>query len=298
MVSERSILVIGYGEMGHAMETLLAPRHRLLFHDVRPVTGHENAGLDAAAGVDGVIYCVPVTPLAGLAQQVLPHLPAHSISLGISKGLDEAGRSTPQIFADVYGTARDYGVMFGPMIAEEICAGRPAFAQAGVSRAGCFDSVADWFRGSRLVLEQSDDMAGIAWASVLKNVYAMLFGMADGLELGDNARGFLAVAALREMQAIVTARGGRSDTVLSLAGLGDLVTTATSASSHHHELGRRLAQGEAMTGPAEGTHTLAMVRKFSLLNVADYPLFGLLQDIIDHPADLRTRLLDFMQMPG
>ncbi len=298
MASVRSLLIIGYGEMGHAMEALLGPRHRLLFHDARPMAGHENTVLDAAAGVDGVIYCVPVTPLAGLAQQVLPHLAANSISLSVAKGLDEAGRPAARILADVYGSKRDYGVLYGPMIAEEICKGLPAFAEAGVSQAGCFDDIAQWYAGSHLELEYCDDMAGISWASVLKNVYAMLFGMADGLQLGDNARGFLAVAALREMQAIVTAMGGRPETVLSLAGLGDLVTTATSVSSHHHELGRRLALGEQVNGAAEGTHTLSMVRKYRLLAAQDYPLFALVQAFIDDPADLRRRLLAYMHMPA
>jgi glycerol-3-phosphate dehydrogenase (NAD(P)+) len=298
MATKRSILIIGYGEMGHAMETLLAPNFRLLFFDINPVAGHAAVGLDAAADVDGVIYCVPVTPLAGLAAQVFPLLPAHCISLSVAKGLDEAGRPAPQIFADIYGSARPYGVLYGPMIAEEIRAGRPAFAQAGVSHLQCYDTVAHWFRGSNLVLEYSADLTGIAWASVLKNVYAMLFGMADELQLGDNVRGFLAVAATREMQAILNVKGGQPVTAYQLAGLGDLVTTATSADSHHHELGRRLARGELPGRPAEGTHTLSMVRKFNLLDVTTCPLFQLVQDIVDEPVNIRRRILDYLHMPG
>ncbi len=297
MASNSSILIIGYGEMGHAMETLLAPRHRLLFHDVRPIAGHEVVGLDAAVDVDGVIYCVPVTPLAGLAEQVFPSLPAHCVSLSVAKGLDEAGRPAPLIFADVYGSVRPYGVLYGPMIAEEIRAGRPAFAQVGVSQPECYDTVADWFRGSNLVLDYSNDLTGIAWASALKNVYAILFGMADELQLGDNVRGYLAVAATREMRAILTVKGGQAGTAYQLAGLGDLVTTATSADSHHHELGRRLARGEPAGRLSEGTHTLSMVRKFKLLDVATYPLFQLVRDVVDEPTNIRRRMLGYLQMP-
>jgi glycerol-3-phosphate dehydrogenase (NAD(P)+) len=297
MASNSSILIIGYGEMGHAMETLLGPHHRLQFFDVSPIAGHVAVGLDAAVDVDGVIYCVPVTPLAGLAEQVFPLLPAHCVSLSVAKGLDEAGRPAPRIFADVYGSERPYGVLYGPMIAEEIRAGRPAFAQAGVSQPECYETVAGWFRGSNLVLEYSDDLAGIAWASVLKNVYAMLFGMADELQLGDNVRGYLAVAATREIQAILIVKGGQAGTAHQLAGLGDLVTTATSADSHHHELGRRLARGEPAGRLSEGIHTLSMVRKFALLDVADYPLFQLVQGIVDEPSNIRRRLLGYLHMP-
>lgn len=297
MADQSSILIVGYGEMGHAMETLLAPRHHLLFHDARPVAGHEAVGLDAAAEVDGVIYCVPVTPLAGLAAQVFPLLATHCMSLSVAKGLDEEGRTAPQILADVYESERPYGVLYGPMIAEEIRVGRPAFAQAGVSHLHGYDRITGWFHGSNLALEYSDDLAGIAWASVLKNVYAMLFGMTDELQLGDNVRGYLAVAAAREMQAIIVRMGGVAETAHQLAGLGDLVTTATSASSHHHELGRRLARGEPAGRLAEGTHTLSMVRKFSLLDTADYPLFQLVQALVAEPSGIRHRILDYLHMP-
>ena len=297
MAEQSSILIVGYGEMGHAMETLLAPRHHLLFHDARPVAGHESVGLDAATGVDGVIYCVPVTPLAGLAAQVFPLLATHCMSLSVAKGLDEAGRTAPQILADVYGPERPYGVLYGPMIAEEIRVGRPAFAQAGVSHPQYRGRIAGWFHGSNLALEYSADLAGIAWASVLKNVYALLFGMADELQLGDNVRGYLAVAATREMQAIIVRMGGVAETAHQLAGLGDLVTTATSAGSHHHELGRRLARGESAGPGAEGTHTLSMVRKFSLLDTADYPLFQLVQALVAEPSGIRRGMLDYLHMP-
>ena len=63
---------------------------------------------------------------------------------------------------------------------------------------------------------------------ILKNVYAMVFGMADELELGDNVRGFLATATLQELDRIVLHQGGLPGTPYHLAGLGDLITTATS----------------------------------------------------------------------
>ncbi len=295
MTAAKSILIIGYGEMGHAMECLLAPRHRLWFWDSRPVPGHDPVVLEtAAAGADLVIYCVPVTPLGELAARVLPVVSPGALSLSVAKGLDAQGRPAVQIFADVYAGARRYGVLYGPMIAEEIRAGRPAFAQVGVSRADDYAAVAGLFAGSGLALEYSADMTGISWASVLKNVYAMLFGAADALGLGDNVRGYLAVAALQEMQSIVAGKGGQAGTAQQLAGLGDLVTTATSAGSHHRELGRLLVRGMDGRLAGEGIHTLAMVRQFRLLDVAHYPLFRLAQTLVDAPVDVRDRLLAYL----
>lgn len=288
---DKKVLVIGYGEMGHAMEFLLAGRHDLDFYDIHPMAGHEAVELEsAAAQADCVIYCVPVTPLDGLAERVMPLLNEHSLSLSVAKGLDDKGRPAARIFHDVYAGRRDYGVLYGPMISEEIRAGRPAFAQVGVSRAALYARVAALFAGTGLSLEYSADIQGISWSSVLKNVYALLFGVADELGLGDNVRGYLAVAAQAEMARIVRQMGGVESSARQLAGLGDLITTATSAGSHHHELGCLLARGERDRLHGEGIHTLVMVRRFSLIDAADYPLLRLVQQLVEAPSDVEARM--------
>ncbi len=296
---DRKILVVGYGEMGHAMEFLLGGRHDLDFYDIQPMEGHAAVDLEsAAAQADCVIYCVPVTPLAGLAERVVPVLNEQSISLSVAKGLDDMGRPAAQIFQEVYVDRRDYGVLYGPMISEEIRAGRPAFAQVGVSRAALYARVAALFADTGLALEYSADLQGISWSSVLKNVYALLFGAADELGLGDNVRGYLAVAAQSEMARIVTRMGGVESSARQLAGLGDLITTATSAGSHHHELGCLLARGERDGLHGEGIHTLAMVRKFDLVDTADYPLFRLAQQLVEAPGDVEARMRALLLRAG
>jgi glycerol-3-phosphate dehydrogenase (NAD(P)+) len=145
-----------------------------------------------------------------------------------------------------------------------------------------------------LYLEYSDDVIGLSWSVMLKNVYAMLFGIADELQLGDNMRGFLTVAAIREMQEIVSTVGGSTETCQQLAGLGDLITTATSAGSHHHELGRQLARGERDDIRGEGVHTLAMVEQFSLLDAFRYPLYNLIRSIVASPENIGLRIEQYL----
>lgn len=290
------ILVIGYGEVGHAMEYLLAARQPMQFWDIHPMAGHEPVELEqAAAEAEYLIFCIPVSPLAEVAGRVLPHLSADSISLSVAKGLDADGRPAPAIFNDVYADKHDYGVLYGPMIAEEMMHGRPAFAQVGCSRPVVYARIEALFDGTALKLRYSDDIQGIAWSSVLKNVYAILFGAADELALGDNVRGYLAVAAIREMAAIVQAMGGDAATTQQLAGLGDLVTTATSNSSHHHELGRQLARGEYSDSPSEGVHTLAMVEQFSLLDRKQYPVFNLVHQLVRERSGIEQHIRAFLQ---
>lgn len=273
------------------MEYLLTARHALQFWDIRPVTPHEPVVLEqAAATADCVLFCIPVTPLAEVAARIRPSLQADAISLTVAKGLDEEGRPSSTVLAEVLGESHDYGALYGPMIAEEIIRGLPAYAQVGCSQPEVYTRIEALFEETTLRLQYSKDMQGIAWSSVLKNVYAILFGAADELALGDNVRGYLAVATLREMAAIVTSKGGEASTVQQVAGLGDLVTTATSESSHHHTLGRQLVRGEYQGEPAEGLHTLAMIEQFGLLEPARYPLFALVQAIVGEPGEMEQRI--------
>jgi glycerol-3-phosphate dehydrogenase (NAD(P)+) len=123
----------------------------------------------------------------------------------------------------------------------------------------------------------------------------MVFGMADELQLGDNMRGYLSVTALLELDQIVRKMGGQAGSPYHLAGLGDLITTATSEDSHHHELGRMLAREEVLGIEGEGIHTLEMVSQHRLFNTADYPLFQLIRDIVSNPQGVHERIDAFLQ---
>jgi glycerol-3-phosphate dehydrogenase (NAD(P)+) len=275
------VLILGYGEMGHALERLLGARHRLR------IWRRREPGLDpaaAAATSDFALFCLPANPHRELAERLRPALRTGAICLSVAKGLDDDGRSAAQVFAEVFGGRVPYALLYGPMIAEEIRAGRPAFAECGCASPETYERVRALFQGAPLALRRTDDVAGISWSAVLKNVYALLFGAADELDLGDNMRGYLATAALAELDRLVTALGGKSGTAAGLAGLGDLVTTATSAGSHHHELGRRLARGETAGLSGEGLHTLTMVRRHRLFDPDDFPLYRLAEYMAGEPA--------------
>lgn len=129
---------------------------------------------------------------------------------------------------------------------------------------------------------------------ILKNVYAIMFGVADELKLGDNMRGHLMVAAIAELSGIVQSFRGLMHTPYGYAGLGDLLTTATSAGSHHHTLGQQLVRGEWSDISGEGVHTLQMVEKYHLFEWRAYPLFSLVHDIVTAPETLRERVEQYL----
>lgn len=291
MTGQFRVLILGYGEMGHAMAYLLNERQQLDIWDKYPQAGFQSASLeDAAPLADIVLFCLPVNPHREIAESIAPLLKKNCLCLSIAKGLDEAGQTAAQIFADVFGSQQPYALLYGPMISEEIRAGREAFAQLGCAEVTVYQTIRALFQGTRLYIEYTPDITGISWSVILKNVYAMVFGMADELQLGDNMRGYLAVAALRELDLIVRSMGGQAGSPYHLAGLGDLITTATSEDSHHHELGRKLARGETQGIEGEGVHTLKMVSQHHLLKETDYPLFHLIHNIVRSPRDVRHQI--------
>ncbi|KAG1682761.1 Glycerol-3-phosphate dehydrogenase [NAD(P)+] [Nymphon striatum] len=313
MAEQIRVLVLGYGEMGHAIEYLIKSGNQyrqlkktsecqqeitLQIWDKYPERGFKSVNLEESVPqADLVFFCLPVNPHREIAEQISPLLKKGSICLSIAKGLDEAGQTAAEIFSDVFmseNNPQKFALMYGPMISEEICAGRFAFAQLACSDNESFYKISKLFEGTRFYLEQAYDIPGISWSVILKNVYAMIFGMADELKLGDNMRGYLSFAALRELDQIVRKKGGELGSPYHLAGLGDLITTGTSEDSHHHELGRMLARGEIQNISGEGVHTLEMVRKYQIIDTTDYPLFELTESIVRDPSDVNTSINEYL----
>jgi glycerol-3-phosphate dehydrogenase (NAD(P)+) len=309
MTDSARVLLLGHGAMGRAMEHLLAPRHEIRIWDRDLDTWEETLDLEAVApGQDAIIFALPTQPHGELAGRVAAVIGADTICLSIAKGLDEEGRTPTEILASELGAEHPHAVIYGPMIARDLQAGRAGFAMLGAPDRAVFERASRLFSGSPLHLEHSDDITGVSWAVILKNLYVPLIGAADELQLGDNVRGFLVCEILRELDAVCRGFGARAGTAYTVAGLGDLVTTATSESSHHRGIGADLAAGrvDRMAGEGvnirgEGVHTLTMIERHGLVDIDAYPLMALMRSMLDAPdaaADhLREAIADWGERP-
>lgn len=296
------ILILGRGAMGSMFESLLKASADVTTWDRDPETGVETAPLESLApGRDVVILAVPATPHDELGGRLAACLGPETLCLSIAKGLDADGCNPADILGRHFGETPDPGpawaMVYGPMIARDLTRGRTGFALAAACQRAVAERAASLFADGPLHLRPSDDPRGAAWSAILKNVYVPLVGMADELDLGDNMRGFLIAEALEELAAIVEQLGGRPHTAYGLAGLGDLVTTATSPNSHHRGIGEAIAHGDldavADTGGnvrSEGVHAVSQLRQHGLLELPDYPLLEFVSQLLDDPADAGQRL--------
>ena len=293
------IAILGTGEIGTAIAGLLSPEHQVVAWEGLPADGSAPEPLEPiVADSEFVFFCVPVRAHPDLAPRVASALPPGGVCVSVAKGLDEAGRTAAQILKETLPDDRDFAVAYGPMIAEDLQAGRLGFADVACERKETFRRVRSVFKSSSLKLAHTADVDGASWAVVLKNVYVPLIGAADELDLGDNVRGLLTSEVFRELARMVEDLSGDTRTPYGLAGLGDFVGSATSSGSHHRELGRMLARGESAELDGEGISTLAVVTRLRLIDERSYPLYRLMRQMVAEPAGAADGLRAFLNEWG
>ena len=138
------------------------------------------------------------------------------------------------------------GALSGPSFALEVARGQPTALVAASGHAAVRDALVAAFHGPTLRVYGNDDLVGVEVGGAVKNVLAIATGLADGLNLGLNARAALITRGLAEMARLGTALGGRHDTFMGLSGLGDLVLTATGDLSRNRQVGLLLARGQTL----------------------------------------------------
>jgi glycerol-3-phosphate dehydrogenase (NAD(P)+) len=183
----------------------------------------------------------------------------------LAKGLDPSTLQSHSQIAAERAPASPFCVLTGPSFAREILSGQPTAMVAASSNAGFAQDIQSAFSGPRLRVYETDDVLGAELSGALKNVIGIAAGMVMGLGCGENTRAALITRGLAEISRLVTASGGRAETVAGLAGLGDLVLTCGSTQSRNFQLGRLVAEGKDV---AEVLRSLGTVEGFRTASAA------------------------------
>jgi len=190
---------------------------------------------------DLAVMAVAMAGVEELASRLRPHWPQPLPLLSCSKGLDPDRLITAsQIWSGGDGPV---AVMSGPNLAAELAAGLPAASVIACVDPSLAAQLQVELSCENLRLYTNADPVGTEVAGALKNVMALAAGLCDGLELGANARASLLTRGLVEIGVVLEGLGGCLNTLYGLAGLGDLLATATSALSRNYRCGLLLATG-------------------------------------------------------
>jgi len=201
----------------------------------------------ALAGCDLVLVVVPSHAFAETLRALAPLRPAHAGVAWATKGFEPgSGRFLHEVAGDLLGEDVPLAVVTGPSFAKEVAAGLPtALTVHGEDETFC-QAVADALHGPAFRAYTGNDMRGAELGGAMKNVLAVATGVADGMDLGLNARAGLITRGLNEMLRLNIAIGGRPETLMGLAGLGDLVLTCTGDLSRNRRLGLALGRGPSI----------------------------------------------------
>ncbi len=199
----------------------------------------------------------------------------------------------------------DAGVLSGPNLAKEIAENKIAGTVIASNNEDLIELVKNILSSKTFKIFSSNDIQGVELGGALKNIYAIICGLADSLKVGENALGLILTRSMAEMSRFAVAKGANPVTFLGLSGMGDLVATCTSTLSRNYQLGRNLGVGMGLTDAkdnvgqvAEGIRTLEVIRNESISLDLKMPLIESLYNIIYKNSSPDSLINDLINNPN
>jgi glycerol-3-phosphate dehydrogenase (NAD(P)+) len=212
-----------------------------------PAAVEVTCSLEEALSEAGIVLGVmPSAHAREIYRAMRPHVEPGSVFVSATKGLEREthARISEVIAEEMEGSAPSgVAVLSGPSFAVEVAAGDPTAVVLASADLKLATEVQEEFSGPRFRLYTNDDVIGTEIAGAVKNVIAIAAGICTGLELGTNTMAALVTRGLAEMTRLAVALGGRRETLAGLAGVGDLILTATGELSRNRSVGIELGKG-------------------------------------------------------
>jgi glycerol-3-phosphate dehydrogenase (NAD(P)+) len=188
---------------------------------------------------------VPSHGFRPLLQNMHNLLAPNAALIWATKGLEiNTGKLLHEVLREELPTHSAYGVVSGPTFASEVARGLPTAMTVAATSPTLAKDIATAFQGNNYRTYFSDDIIGVEIGGAVKNVLAIAAGISDGLGYGANARVALITRGLAEMMRLGVKLGAQAETLMGLAGMGDLVLTCTDNQSRNRRLGLALGQGQ------------------------------------------------------
>ncbi len=265
--------------------------------DVQPTTDLA----EAVARAEVVLVAIPSKAFRSVIRENADAFREGQIVVSLTKGIEEHGfKLMSEILMEELPRCRS-GVLSGPNLAAEIvnreltatviAAKDPEVRRTVQDLLGC-----EYFR-----VYANVDVYGVELAGALKNIYAIVAGLASALEMGENARAMLITRGLAEMSRFAVSLGANPMTFMGLAGVGDLIATCTSNKSRNYRIGYAVGKGKQLDEAvkelgqvAEGIYTLKLVREKSESIGIYMPLVRGLYEILYNGASINAVISSLM----
>lgn len=256
---------------------------------------------DALAGERVVVHAVPSTATREMARAYAKRLAEDAIVISATKSLE---RQTHKRMSEVIHEETNHAVaaLSGPNHAEEVSLGQPTAAVIAYPDMAVAKELSNLFDYRTFKAYPRRDLVGVEVCGAYKNVVALAGGMADGLGWGDNCQACLVTLGVDEMIELARLFGADERTVYGLAGIGDLVATATSNHSRNRTYGRELGHGlkheEIMAKlngmVAEGVHATKAFYEYAQDEDLDLPLTRVIHRIVYENISVRQGVAELL----
>jgi glycerol-3-phosphate dehydrogenase (NAD(P)+) len=217
---------------------------------------------EAVEGAELVVSAAPSFAAGTVMAEAAPALSDQTLVVSVSKGITDDLKTMSEVLGEVLGPAVPVSVLSGPSFAREVHQRQPTAVVAAAADEEVARRTQRAFSCAHFRVYSHTDVIGVELGGALKNVIALAAGILEGLGLGHNTRAALITRGLAEITRLGVRLGADPMTFAGLAGLGDLVLTATGGLSRNRslgvELGRGTPPGEALAAKksvAEGVHT-------------------------------------------
>jgi glycerol-3-phosphate dehydrogenase (NAD(P)+) len=323
------LAVLGAGSWGTALALALTPRFdtvRIWSHDAarademqwrrenkRYLPGFKlpyqvtiSSSLNATLAESHLVLCVvPSRYLRAVVQEAAPWIGNHVPVISATKGIEDRSLiRMSEVIASRLRNPQRIAVLSGPTFAREVAAGEPAAVVIAAENQALAEQIQRAFATRTLRLYASLDVVGVEIGAALKNVIAIGSGICRGLGLGSNSAAALITRGLAEITRLALVMGGSPRTLSGLAGLGDLVLTATGDLSRNRSVGYKLGQGQALQqiladSPmvAEGVPTCRAAHELGLKHGVDLPIIQRMYQVLYENKDPRLAIRELMDRP-
>ena len=313
MALARMLTNLGHGvtvwsALPEEIERLRATRRQPNLPDmvIPPATGFTTDIARACRGMDVVLFAVPSVYVRATARAAAPYISDGQIIVDVAKGMEPDTLMTmTQVIRselDRHGShANPLVALSGPTHAEEVARDLPTTIVSACPDLTAARRVQDIFMNSCLRVYTNADIEGVELCGAVKNIIALAAGISTGLGYGDNARAALITRGMAEITRLGTAMGCNERTFPGLAGMGDLIVTATSRHSRNNRCGQLIGEGvppaEAIARigmVVEGVNALSATMQLARRYGVEMPITEAVDQIVHHGKDPRDEVYALM----
>jgi glycerol-3-phosphate dehydrogenase (NAD(P)+) len=252
-----------------------------------------------------ILVAAPSHAARELLTTMSPFLVQDAIVVSVAKGIEiDSGKRISEIAKEVVGGTYPFVCLSGPSFAKEVVAGHPTAIVAASKDSAAARTVQNDLSFENLRIYTNTDVIGTELGGSVKNVIAIAAGMAAGLRFGSNSVAALITRGLAELTRLARREGAQVETLMGLAGLGDLVLTCTGNLSRNRFVGEELGKGRTLdqiaaelNEVAEGIKTARAVKKLADRAGLEMPITNEVNAVLYDGKSARDAVTELMSRP-